>query len=304
MQEYRAIPGYDAYGVNDYGVVVSFERNIVLSQYLLNGYFIVDTFRGSLTETLPVHRAVALAWVLNPDPERFTMVNHLDGHPLNNWRGNLEWTDASGNNYHAVNNGLRVDNIPCKVRDFETGEILQFSSMAQAAEFMGLGKDTPAEMLRPKQFGKLISNRYEFRFMDDPEPWFYENRTERVGPARYLVEVREPDGSVKEVFSTRTLLKEYQLYRSPTKSIPALAEYGNKIYPDKEFVVHDSYVKEPYRVRTATRESKAVSITAIKRGQRLDFPSLTQCARHFGVDRSTIQNRLNSDLDLDGWTFT
>jgi len=173
-EEFRVIPGYEGYSTNKHGVIKSIERDLILSQYLLNGYLIVDAFRGALTETLPVHRAVALAWVLNPNPTLFNIVNHKDGNPANNWYRNLEWTDHSGNNYHAVNFGLRSDNIPCKIRDFYTSTIHDFNSISQAVSFMGLPSDTPMAVLRPKQFGRLVARKYEFRFIDDPTPWFYE----------------------------------------------------------------------------------------------------------------------------------
>lgn len=179
-EEFREIPGYSKYGVTKSGVIKSFERDLILRQYWLDGYRIVDTFRGSATETLPVHRAVALVWVVNSDPERLTIVNHKDGNRANNWFENLEWTDYSGNNYHAVNSGLRSDNIPCKVRDFTDGIVYEFNSMAQAAEYMGLSKDTPFCMLRPKMFGKLVKDRYEFRQAGDTESWFYESRSEKI----------------------------------------------------------------------------------------------------------------------------
>lgn len=303
IDDYRVIPGYDAYAVTCDGIVLSLERDLVLSRYLLNGYLVVNTFRGALTETLPVHRAVALAWVENPDPERFVMVNHEDGDPLNNRYSNLEWTDASGNNYHAVNSGLRSDNIPCEVRDFHTGEVMEFSSMAQAAEFMGYPKDTPYFMLRPKMFGKLLKDRFEFRQSGDNTPWFYESRKNLVKPSRYMVEVTLPNGELKEIYSTASFLKDFQLYGSPSKSIPALAEYASEMYPDHRFVVHDSYCEQP-RNRRSGRDSVRISLLAVSIGNTVRFDSLRSCAKSFGVDRSTILNRLNTDRELSGWTFT
>jgi hypothetical protein len=303
-EEFRVIPGYQGYAVTKAGVVKSLERDLVLGQYLLDGYLIVDTFRGSLTETLPVHRAVALAWVRNPNPEQFTIVNHIDSNILNNWWGNLEWTDYSGNAYHAIANGLRPDNINCRVRDFYTKVVHPFPSIAQAAEFMGLRKDTPMFVLRPKKFGALVSNRYEFRFADDPTPWFYESRTERVTPpSRYMVTVKESDGTEREIFSKRVLLKDYQLYGSPSKAMPALAAYGNAIYPDKQFTVRDGYAEEPYRVSRQTKPSLTVPVVAMRGIERIEFRSLTECADYFSVARFSIVVRMKSGRDLDGWTF-
>lgn len=301
--KYRVIPGYIGYAVSSDGEIKSIERDLILRQYLLNGYRIVDAFRGSLTETLPVHRAVALAWVPNPDPEKFIVVNHRDGNPLNNDHVNLEWTTVSGNNYHAISAGLRSDNIPCKVRDFCTGIVTGFDSIAQASEFMGLGKIGNVEQLSPKKFGALVRNRFEFKFAEDPEPWFYENRPDLIKPSRYMVIV-EDESQREEVYSTVELLKRFQLYRCDSKSIPQLAAYGNKIYPDKKFTVRDSYTEARFRTQRATKKSFRMGVRADSAFKTLVFRSLTKCAAHFNVDRSSIMNRLGTEKQLDGWIFT
>lgn len=303
-EEFKIIPGYEKYGVDKSGNIKSLIRDLVLNQYVLNGYMTVDTFRGSLTETLPVHRAVALAWVDNTNPELFDVVNHRNGDKMDNWFENLEWTTYSGNNYHAINTGLRSDNILCKVRNFFTKEVIDFSSIAQAAEYMGLKKDARMVHLRPKMFGRLISDRYEFRFAHDTTPWFYEHRIDLVPPSRYMVTVEESDGTIKEIYSNRSLLKEYQLYDAPGKSIPILAEFANKKYPDKKFIVRDSYAEPQFRVFRNTRPSTILRILATKEQEVLEFRSLTECANYFNVDRSRILRRLNSNIDYDGWTFT
>ncbi|MDH2154339.1 HNH endonuclease [Stenotrophomonas sp. GD03657] len=305
QEEFRVIPGYENYGVTSTGAIKSFERDLVLKQYRLDGYAIVDTFRGSLTETLPVHRAVALAWIPNPDPTSSIVVNHKDGNRLNNDWNNLEWTTYSGNNYHAVNTGLRSDNIPCRVREFQTGLVHEFSSMAQAAKFMGLTKDAPIAQLQLKKFGSLIKDRFEFRFDDDPTPWFYESRSELVPPSRYMVRVRESNGDSREIYSNRNMLKDYQLYDSPYgKSIPGLAKYANEKYPDKSFEVRDSYSEAQRRTTRATKLSQRTRVKARYDGDVMWFESLTKAAHHFDVDRSCIVSRIESGEDLDGWTFT
>jgi len=305
QEEYRIIPGYPAYAVTRDGKIKSVERDLVLSQCTLDGYQIVNTFRGSLTETLPVHRAVALAWVQNPDMSRYNIVNHKDGVPQNNWFQNLEWTDYSGNNYHAVNNGLRPDNINCKVRVFLTKQVHDFNSMAQAAEFMGLPKDTAFNVLKPKKFGSLVNDRFEFRFSNDPTPWFYENREERISPSRYMVIAKDSDNQIAETYSTSALLKKYQLYGSPSKAIPKLVEHATEIHPDKKFTVRDSYAEESFRVTRDTEKSIPIPIRAeYENGGCVYFGSLTECAARFNVDRSSILHRLNRCKELDGWTFS
>lgn len=301
---FRVIPGYEGYAVSSTGLIKSIERGRLLSQHALNGYKTVDAFRGSLTETLPVHRAVALAWVENPNPDVFTVVNHIDGDKTNNRCENLEWTSYSGNNYHAVNNGLRSDNIPCKVRDFTSGEVSHFKSIIQACEFMGLGKSYPVRMLRAKRFGKLIADKFEFKYEFENDPWFYETRKERITPSQYHVIVTDKHGGVEEFFHWRDLLKRYQLYGSDSKSIPALVRFASIQYPELKFECRDAYATAKITVSRNTKLSYRIGIEASNGSETKNFTSLTKCAKHFGVDRSSIKNRLAIDKTLDGWTFT
>lgn len=301
----RVIPGYNGYSVTNDGKIKSIARNLELRRYVLNGYLIVDTFRGALTETLPVHRAVALAWVENKDPEKFTIVNHLDGNPLNNFWKNLEWTDYSGNTIHAMENGLRTDNIQCKVRDFYTKEVITFRSIAQALVFLGLDESSTSDRLQPKMFGRLVCGRYEFKFASDESPWFYETRLKLVPPSRYMVVVTNSDGTTEEIYSNMEFLKRYQLYGAPGKSIPALVDYANKLFTDKKFVARDGYKEDRYhREVRKTKQSEIMPLLAIRGIEEVFFPSLTQCARHFEVSRFMIQSRLGNGKDLNGWYFT
>ena len=56
--------------------------------------------RGGSEKRLLVHRLVADAWVPNPSPCQFDVVNHIDGDIQNNHRDNLEWTTQEINMLH------------------------------------------------------------------------------------------------------------------------------------------------------------------------------------------------------------
>ena len=51
-----------------------------------------------------VHRFVAKTWVLNPRPDIFTVVDHIDRNPQNNDCTNLRWVTQGLN---LLNNGAR-----------------------------------------------------------------------------------------------------------------------------------------------------------------------------------------------------
>lgn len=182
-------------------------------------------------------------------------------------------------------------------------EFIFFNSLAQAAEYMGLSKDAGTERLQPKMFGKLIADRFELRFANDPTPWFYESRDELVPPCRYLITVKDPEGVTNEFYSNASLLKGYQLYDSPSKSVESLVDHGNKRYPGYEFSYRDSYTEERHRETRKTKPSFRMSIRATRGHEVLDFSSLTNCAKYFQVDRSSIMGRLSNGRTLDGWSF-
>jgi hypothetical protein len=304
FNEFRVIPGYDSYSVDKFGNVKSQKSGLPIKRYFLDGYLIIDAFYDSLTETLPVHRAVALAWVVNPKPNFFNVVNHLDGVRTNNYHENLEWTSYSGNNYHAIKMGFREDNIPCKLRDFNTGEIIFFDSIKQAATYAGKDNSAHAHKLRPLKFGSLFNDRYEFRYADDPEPWFYMTRSEKITPTRYLFMIQELGETIQEFYSLGALKKECGLLLRSIRSIDELVKCWEKNYPNKQLVIRDSYTEDRFRVNRKTRLSQPVPIRAVRSNEVLDFPSLSSCASYFDVDRSTISLRLDSERLFGGWAFT
>lgn len=303
VEEHRVIPGYERYVVSSSGEIRNAKSGHLLRQYDLNGYKIIDAYVSSgLVVTLPVHRAVALAWVDNPDPEVTNMVNHKDGDKLNNHFTNLEWVDCSGNNYHAVNTGLRADNVECEVRDYFTKDVKAFSSLAQAAEFVGMKKDTPVTRLMPKQFGKLVSGRYEIRYKENPKPWFYENR-ELIKPVRFIIFVTHPDGFCEEFYSKQRFRNLYKLHNLAEASVPALVELARERFPGLRFTFRDAY-SESQKLVSARKLSKSEPVKISKGEDSLTFTSLTKCAMFFSVDRSSIQNRLEKGGDLEGWTIS
>ena len=74
-----------------------------------NGYKISHIFVNKLNryKSLKTHRLVAEYFKLNPNPNKFKIVNHIDGNKLNNHWRNLHWTTSSINNKHAYDKGLK-----------------------------------------------------------------------------------------------------------------------------------------------------------------------------------------------------
>lgn len=60
------------------------------------------TIRG---KNWPLHRLLALAWIINPKPNEYNTVRHLDDNPLNNKLSNLRWSTPKMNTSDCIRNG-------------------------------------------------------------------------------------------------------------------------------------------------------------------------------------------------------
>jgi hypothetical protein len=110
---WKDIEDYEGfYQVHPRGYVRN-RRGMILKTYRINsGYKCVKLHRDGFKKAFLVHRLVAMAFVKNPDPENFDVVNHIDGKKRNNRAKNLEWCDNSHNILHARETGLNPYNKP------------------------------------------------------------------------------------------------------------------------------------------------------------------------------------------------
>jgi hypothetical protein len=103
---YMKITGFDAYDVNEYGLVTNTRSGRILKPEIIwDGYERVTLSQNKILKRLRVHRLVADAFI--PNPNNLPMVNHKDGNKRNNHVSNLEWVDCQQNTRHAFDNNLR-----------------------------------------------------------------------------------------------------------------------------------------------------------------------------------------------------
>ncbi len=301
MDDFKEIVGFEDYLVNSTGKV-KHKNGMSMRQESSGEYKRTRLYVDGIAIHQPTHRLVALAWIPNPEPEEKFLINHKDGDKVNNHYQNLEWCTFSENNYHAVNTGLRPDNIPVEVRDFHTKEVKEFPSLAQAAVYVGCTACTPVARLMPKQFGRLISDRYELRYKNGGDPWFYENRTERVPNSRYMVIVEYPDGTLEEIYSNLRFIQRFKLWNL-SLSLPNLIPIARERFPELKFRIRDAYEEGRKRLerKIGNRDEYLNPVFAYKGEDMIEFRSMTQCSAHFKVDRSQIKCRLDTDKDLFGW---
>lgn len=118
--EWRDLIGYEGYlQVSDSGLIRSVEREIphrnnstrTMKSRIINsypdpkGYLKVRTSVSKQKTSIKVHRAVAEAFIPNPDKKE--QVDHIDGNKMNNNVSNLRWATNRENFDYSVQNNLR-----------------------------------------------------------------------------------------------------------------------------------------------------------------------------------------------------
>lgn len=155
-EQWKPVVGYEGlYEVSNIGHVRRVERTIVRSdgkvQHLKQrnltlqkwGYYYVMLKNENGQKRFDVHRLVAMAWVTNPNPDKYTLVNHKDENTYNNCYLNLEWCDHGYNtNYGTATKriskklkGQRAHNA-MKLIDLSTG--IEYPSKVAAYEALGI----------------------------------------------------------------------------------------------------------------------------------------------------------------------
>ena len=114
-EEWADVAGYEGlYQVSTFGRVKSFwhGKTAIRKPWVdKRGYLYVDLYKDGNHERFGAHQLVVRTFIPNPDnkPE----VNHEDGHPLNNYVGNLSWVTSNENHKHALQNGLILNGDKC-----------------------------------------------------------------------------------------------------------------------------------------------------------------------------------------------
>lgn len=135
---WKPIKGYeDRYLISNTGKIKNLKGHYLSLQNRKNTpYLFVGLFNSKGIHSLDVHRLVALTFVDNPYPEKYTCVNHMDENPKNNNADNLEWCTQKYNvNYGHHSERLSKSNLKGLYVIFKDGTDMYFRNERLASEY-------------------------------------------------------------------------------------------------------------------------------------------------------------------------
>ena len=170
--EWRDVYTYgDKYEVSNTGVIRNKNTGKIMKPHKdKKGYLRISLSENNVSVTIKVHRAVAIAFIENPN--NLPQVNHKDTNKENNAVWNLEWVTNNENMQHAIRNGLtnHVEYAGRKKRAVmgisEVGDMVKFSSLAEAAETCHVSRSNLCNALKGK---RKKCGGYIWNYIDESE---------------------------------------------------------------------------------------------------------------------------------------
>ena len=237
VEEWRDIGelGYDKglWFISSYGRVYGTRYHKILKQrvgtkysyYSIGGLRIKDT-HGITRFT---HKLVAEMFVKNPNPQKFKIVNHIDGNKLHNFPKNLEWVDLKQNAEHAILTDLTTfkygsENHSAKLSESDVNKICELL----------LKYDGNID----KVSNVLKINKYAIRAIRNGQAWLHISKD--YFSYRYFIKKKKPVSpeiarkiclalidNKMDITKTKDSLKEYNIPLNLIKDIKRKKSYKN-----------------------------------------------------------------------------
>lgn len=300
---FRIIPGFTRFAINCEGVVKVIKTGKILKEAIgPYGYPYVNIYdpdkfntKTNKWRSVNVHILLARAFIKNSAPSVMCFVNHKNGNKLDYRLKNLEWTSSKKNNVHAVENNLRNDNFPCKIRDILTGNILHYHSLSSCLSSIGIHKRISIQKnINGQAIPRLFLNRYEVKLLNDTSDWFYKDNSDikqqKVTGPYQAIQIDTglifESNTVKEL-SKLTNISDDQIRNVLWSIVPKQCNgfhfrvKTNNPWPETYELV----------INCKPREFKVTNIVS---GETLYFSSLSKTRNFLSIDKRTLKNRLQT----------
>lgn len=298
---FKTIPRHPMYAISNDGILYDLKKGCISNNKATVSSKEYPTIRlnvGHRKHKLrALHRLIAMAWCKNDDYCNNIIVNHIDGDKYNYYYTNLEWTTTTKNTKHAVDSGLRSDNIKVKTKNIETGVVAYHTSTTDVAVYIGRSRVNlvTANIVEGKIWSGSKGN-FEMKYHNDETPWTCDKNPTllHTHSNRFIYNVQYNDKQyvMLRVTDLESVIPEVH-YKSIIKyDIGRALTLLSKRIPELTYDIDNKYNKDDsdYLCKNLTDDT----ITILK--TRSAISELT------GGSKSTIQKSIRTDgaYSVDG----
>lgn len=141
LTEFKEIQNFENYKISKKGEIYSLKSKKLLKLFIKNGYKTICLINNGKKKFCTVSRLVAETFI--PNPNKYSIVNHINEDKLDNRVENLEWCTQKHNVKHSNKNDGSSRYHTNKVNKYhkDTKEFIEtFDSIQSAAESIGLSR--------------------------------------------------------------------------------------------------------------------------------------------------------------------
>jgi len=173
---WRDIEGFGGlYQVSNMGRVISLHKTpfiLELKYYIgTHGYYEVTLYdKLGKNEKFLIHQLVAGAFIPNPNPGKFKIINHKNEIKTDNRVENLEWCDAKYNTtYGSRQEAIAKLEKPILQLDFNTEEVIrEFKSISEAGRILNVNRSHITSACKG-HVGRKSVGGFKWRYKDKKE---------------------------------------------------------------------------------------------------------------------------------------
>lgn len=188
--------GQPDFAISNTGEIWQISTNKRVKQYANPNGYLIAHFGGTSQR---VHRLVAQAFVPNPNPSKYNIVDHLDCDPGNPNADNLRWTDTQGNLQHQVQVGSLPPMITPAVMHQICRDLQDGVGTTEIARKYGVSHDAVFQVKRGENW-RHISKQYDIIPPKAHNPRLTEQQVIKV--CELLNETSLTCGEIAKLFGT------------------------------------------------------------------------------------------------------
>lgn len=161
---WKDIKDYPNYQVSNLGRVRNKKGSIRKTKLKKDGYISITLCKNGEHKTFLVHRLVATAFI--PNPNNYTIINHINEDKTDNRAENLEWCTAKYNINYGTHNERTAKTLSIPILQFtKSGKFVRrWDSATEVERDLGFNQGSISRCLKGKKYKSVGGYKWCYHY--------------------------------------------------------------------------------------------------------------------------------------------